>query len=32
VRCSQVSVGIEDISDIIADFDNALRIAFDGQS
>jgi O-acetylhomoserine/O-acetylserine sulfhydrylase-like pyridoxal-dependent enzyme len=27
---SQVSVGIEDISDIIADFDNALRIAFDG--
>ncbi|KAJ7624292.1 Cys/Met metabolism PLP-dependent enzyme-domain-containing protein [Mycena polygramma] len=26
----RVSVGIEDISDIIADFDNALRIAFDG--
>ncbi|KAJ6575977.1 Cys/Met metabolism PLP-dependent enzyme-domain-containing protein [Mycena vulgaris] len=28
----RVSVGIEDISDIIADFDNALRIAFDGQT
>ncbi|KAJ7214434.1 O-acetylhomoserine [Mycena pura] len=25
----RVSVGIEDISDIIADFDNALRIAFE---
>ncbi|KAJ7436793.1 Cys/Met metabolism PLP-dependent enzyme-domain-containing protein [Mycena galericulata] len=25
----RVSVGIEDISDIVADFDNALRIAFD---
>ncbi|KAJ6571378.1 O-acetylhomoserine ami [Mycena capillaripes] len=28
----RVSVGIEDISDIIADFDNALRIAFEIQS
>ncbi|KAJ7245641.1 Cys/Met metabolism PLP-dependent enzyme-domain-containing protein [Mycena haematopus] len=27
----RVSVGIEDISDIIADFENALRIAFTGQ-
>ncbi|KAF7350161.1 hypothetical protein MVEN_01318600 [Mycena venus] len=27
----RVSVGIEDISDIIADFENALRIAFEGQ-
>ncbi|KAJ7131588.1 Cys/Met metabolism PLP-dependent enzyme-domain-containing protein [Mycena crocata] len=26
----RVSVGIEDISDIIADFENALRIAFEG--
>ncbi|KAJ7656205.1 O-acetylhomoserine ami [Mycena rosella] len=28
----RVSVGIEDISDIVADFENALRIAFDGAS
>ncbi|KAJ7460276.1 Cys/Met metabolism PLP-dependent enzyme-domain-containing protein [Mycena latifolia] len=28
--CAQVSVGIEDISDIIADFDAALRLAFEG--
>ncbi|KAJ7214413.1 O-acetylhomoserine/O-acetylserine sulfhydrylase [Mycena pura] len=29
VQPDLVSVGIEDISDIIADFDNALRIAFE---
>ncbi|KAJ7697689.1 Cys/Met metabolism PLP-dependent enzyme-domain-containing protein [Mycena rosella] len=31
-RVGYVSVGIEDIIDIVADFENALRIAFDGAS